>query len=145
METVKQLMRSGDVRGAAERLKAILAVQPDDAEAQMLFGTCCHLLGDDDMFKKIHDDLAPKMETVADARTQSLWRKYHAIWMSLIVGGLVLAGLAAGVAYLGRTTALYAAPADRALSLYAGPEYYRQWERTVDPTIRPNKTFSDVK
>lgn len=40
MKKAKQLMKSGDVRGAAEELKAILAARPDDAVAQMLFGTC---------------------------------------------------------------------------------------------------------
>ena len=125
METVKQLMKSGDVRGAAEKLKAILAAQPGDAEAMMLYGTCCHLLGDEATFRRIHDELAPKMATVTNSETQSLWRKYHTLWIGLIATGLALAGGVVAIAYLGRTVTTGRNVTCTALAAYRGPGYQK--------------------
>lgn len=136
MKKAKQLMKSGDVRGAAEELKAILAARPDDAEALMLFGTCCHLLGDDETFKKIHDRLAPQMATVSDRGTRSLWRRYHRLWMSLIAGGLVLAGLGATVLYFGRTANRQVNAATNAMAAYGGTKYYGPEKEGQDQTNR---------
>ena len=89
VDEVKSLMRSGDVAGAEGAAKELLAAEPDNAAAQMLYGTCRHLLGDDKTFGEIHDKLAPKMATEGNEKTLSLWRRYHKLWMALIAGGLV--------------------------------------------------------
>ena len=60
-EDVKKLMESGDVKEAAEKLRSILSAEPDNVKAKILYGTCCHLLGDDKTFTEIHDALAVKM------------------------------------------------------------------------------------
>lgn len=123
LDEIKQLMATDETVQADEALKEILANEPDNLQAKMLYGTCRQLLGDEEAFKRIHDELAPVMEKQVKeeptAETVSLWKKYHALWMSLIVGGLVLAGVGAGVWLFGKSitaqmnqasNALYAAP-----------------------------------
>lgn len=134
VDEVKSLMRSGDVAGAEGAVKELLAAEPDNAEAQMLYGTCHHLLGDDKTFDEIHAALSPRMETERNGKTLSLWRRYHKLWLILIAGGLVLA--TGGVLYFAENVAnLFgdanvatmneAAVKDRTVistqSLYAGP------------------------
>ena len=123
LDEIKQLMAAGDTAQADEALKELLAVEPDNLQAKMLYGTCRQLLGDEETFKRIHDELAPRFERPADdpptAETMScpeglsLWKKYHALWMTLIIAGLILAGTVGAVCYLGKT------PINKAA--YAGP------------------------
>ena len=89
IDEIKTLLKSGDVAGAGAAAQELLAAEPDNAAAQMLYGTCRHLLGDDKTFGEIHDKLAPKMATEGNEKTLSLWRRYHKLWMALIAGGLV--------------------------------------------------------
>ncbi len=95
IDEIKQLMAAGDTAQADKALKELLAKEPDNLQAKMLYGTCRQLLGDEETFKRIHDELAPGMERLEKkepkAETVSLWKKYHALWISLIVSGLVLA------------------------------------------------------
>ena len=105
LDEIKQMMSAGDTAKAAEALKEVLSNEPDNLQAKMLYGTCRQLLGDEETFKRIHDELAPEMEKrekgEPQSETVSLWKKYHALWMTLIVGGLMLAGLT-GAWYFGR-------------------------------------------
>ena len=136
---IKQLMAAGDTAQADAALKELLAKEPNNLEAKMLYGTCRQLLGDEESFKRIHDELASVMETLAkrepNQETVSLWKKYHALWMSLIVGGLVLVGLGYGIYIVNKemegmfATSAYRGPVmpdcsvigRPAASLYAGP------------------------
>ena len=92
---IKQLMAAGDTAQADEALKKLLAKEPDNLQAKMLYGTCCQLLGDEETFRRIHDELAPVMERMGKeepkAETVSLWEKYQRLWESLIVAGLFVA------------------------------------------------------
>ena len=103
LDEIKQMMVAGDTAQADEALKELLAKDPENLQAKMLYGTCRQFLGDEETFKRIHDELAPVMErekkTDVGEETVSLWKKYHALWMSLIVGGLLLIGVGA-VKYL---------------------------------------------
>ena len=105
---IKQMMAAGDTAKAAEALKELLAKEPENLQAKMLYGTCCQLLGDEDTFKRIHGELAPEMEKQEKVAPQSemvsLWKKYHALWMTLIFGGLVLVSLTGAAIYFGSTT-----------------------------------------
>lgn len=105
LDEIKQLMSAGETAQADEALKKLLDKEPDNLQAKMLYGTCRQLLGDEETFKRIHDELANEMERLEKeepkAETVSLWKKYHALWMSLIVGGLVLVGIGYGVYTLG--------------------------------------------
>lgn len=124
IEEIKSLMKSGDIAGAEAAAQELLTVEPDNAEAQMLYGTCRQLLGDNKTFGEIHDALAPKMATERDGKTLSLWRRYHKLWMVLVAGGLVLAGVAGGAWCFGKDIMNMFGVASRAVSAYAGPGYY---------------------
>ena len=120
--------------------------EPDNLQAKMLYGTCRQLLGDEETFKRIHDELAPEMEKLEKkepkAETVSLWKKYHALWMTLIIAGLMLAGAVGAAYYFGKNivaranTELYAGPAyfqmqqlrQHSESLYAGPPQEKKFK-----------------
>ena len=169
LDQIKSMMKSGDIAGAEALCKQALEADPANAELKMRYGLCRQLLGDEETFRRIHDELAPEMEREAPLReggapkgrgenaappslpsacapeTLSLWRKYHKLWLSLIVGALVIGGAAAGVLVFGeeiraqfeimvRATQnpLYAAPknpefetrvVNPGYDLYAGPKY----------------------
>lgn len=147
---IKRLMAAGETAKADEALKELLANEPDNLQAKMLYGTCRQLLGDEATFRRIHDELAPVMEAAsrADERCVSMWRKYHALWLSLIVGGLVLAGTATALVHWGRQmvgqmepAAAYRGPVredtEAVLCLYAGPPETKEKEYV--------EVFSDIK
>ena len=58
------------------------------------------MMAADETFKRIHDELTPEMEKLEKkepkAETVSLWKKCRVLWMSLIVGVLVLVGVWTG-------------------------------------------------
>ena len=134
LDEVKQMMAAGDTAQADEALKELLANEPDDLQAKMLYGTCRQLLGDEETFKRIHDELVPVMKKLVKdepkMETITLWKKYHALWMTFIVGGLVLTGLTLAVIYLGNKAKDQMEVAGEAMigeteaSLYAGPQYF---------------------
>ena len=129
---IKQMMAVGDTAKAVESLKELLAKEPENLQAKMLYGTCCQLLGDAETFNRIHDELSSEMETreksEPQSETVSLWKKYHALWLTLIAGGLVLACLTGGAYWFGKTieaqfsVAAYRGPTmEEHSQLYAGP------------------------
>ncbi len=102
IDQIKTLLQSGDVAGAEALCRKALETHPDDAQLKMLFGLCRQLQGDEETFRRIHDELAPEMGGAEDnaphSEKVSLWRKYHKLWLSLIVGALVLGGTMVGSA-----------------------------------------------
>ena len=107
LDEIKQMMAAGETALADEALKELLEAEPNNLQAKMLYGTCRQLLGDEETFKRIHDELAPVMAKLSDVslgeamaaplETLSLWKKYQSLWVRLIVYGLILAGTGAGV------------------------------------------------
>ena len=87
LDEIKQMMAAGDTAQADEALKELLAVEPNNLQAKMLYGTCRQLLGDEETFKRIHDELAPEVERLekSDSTTEtgSLWKKYHQTFTEL--------------------------------------------------------------
>ena len=92
---IKRLMKDGKIAETDAATKELSEREPNNLQAKMLYGTCRQLLGDEETFRRIHDELTPEMEQKdgQEAEETSLWKKYHALWMSLIVGGLVLVGI----------------------------------------------------
>lgn len=92
IETIKDLIKNGDIPQAGERLREILAKTPEDAAARMLYGTCCQLMGDSATFGRIYRDLAPEMEPRVTRGEQSelvsMWLKYAAMFAIIIAIGL---------------------------------------------------------
>ena len=134
LDEIKQLMVAGETAEADKALKELLANEPDNLQAKMLYGTCRQLLGDEETFNRIYDELAPVMEELADdpptaetvtlPETLSLWKKYHTLWEYMIATGLVLTGLTVGAIYFYNTAKEMVELTKPALSLYAGPGYY---------------------
>ena len=147
LEEIKQLMVAGDTVQADVALKELLAKEPDNLQAKMLYGTCRQLLGDEKTFKRIHDEIVMEMAnkdaTELQTETASLWRKYHALWMKLIVGGLVLAGGGTTAWYFGRVVldmfGVSCVPVQgrHESALYAGPGYYENQCTDVTDRITP--------
>lgn len=127
LDEIKQLMAAGETAQADEALKDLLAAEPDNLQAKMLYGTCRQLLGDEETFRRIHEDLASEMEKLVKeepkAETVSLWKKYHVLWMTLIIAGLMLAGTVGAMCYFGKTGNCQITEAMKGLSAYDDPEY----------------------
>lgn len=88
MKIVRKLMSAGDFRAAAERLRAKLTASPGDEEAKLLLGTCLHLLGEDEEFFRIDDELLRS----PTAKGLPAWPMYHALRVAACGGALLLAG-----------------------------------------------------
>ena len=128
LDEIRQLMAAGDTALADEALKELLAKEPDNLQAKMLYGACRQLLGDEETFKRIHDELAPVMERLEKkdpkAETVSQWKKHQKLWEYLIAGGLVLAGVGAAALYFGKDILNLFGKPEEVRSVYAGPGYY---------------------
>ena len=130
---IKQMMAAGDTAQADEALKELLANEPDNIQAKILYGTCRQLLGDEETFKRIHDELAQVMENLLKedpkAETVSLWKKYQRLWEYLIVAGLIIAGVGTVAWFLGKDiqnmfgVSGSAVVGERVDALYGGPKY----------------------
>lgn len=91
IETIKKLMKEGDISQARSRLMEVLSKTPEDPVAQMLYGTCCQLMGDSATFGRIYHDLAPEMaiRVAHGERSErvSLWLKYAAMFAAVFMFG----------------------------------------------------------
>ena len=140
LDEVKQMMAAGDTAKADEALKELLANEPDNLQAKMLYGTCRQLLGDEETFKRIHDELAPVMEKqeklAPQSETVSLWRKYHTLWVRLIVyGSLVVASLTGAAIYYGNE-------AKKQMTVLYGGAMYGAVNKETKTAIKQEKVFN---
>lgn len=90
IDEIKALMKSGDVAGAESAAQKLLAAEPENVQAMMLYGTCRQLRGDEATFRQLHDELASKMSMVADIETRGMWRMYERIAQKIKVEARVL-------------------------------------------------------
>ena len=149
LDEIKQMMAAGDTAQANEALKELLAAEPNNLQAKMLYGTCRQLLGDEETFKRIHDELAPAMERLAggatsdatpvQSETLSLWKKYQILWEYLILGTLVLSVAVVAIVYFGKTATLYGGPAQ----IHTVKEAESRQEKVEGSTDVPREKFSD--
>ena len=138
IDAIERLMKDGKIAEADAAAKELSELEPGNARAKMLYGTCRQLLGDEETFKRIHDELAPVMEKKdgLEAEEASLWKKYHALWMSLIVGGLVLATGVMAIAYFAKTVASQVQAASVAACAYRGPERQTLVRQSEKPQVQ---------
>ena len=91
IESIKQLIKNGDFPQAHDQLRQILSRTPDDAVAQMLYGTCCQIMGDSGTFGRIYQRLAPQMERCVKHGERSertaMWIKYAAMFAMIFTFG----------------------------------------------------------
>ncbi len=142
IDQIKTLLQSGDVAGAEALCRKALKEAPDDAQLKILFGLCRQLQGDEETFRRIHDELAPEMagteDTAPHSEKVSLWRKYHKLWLSLIVGALVLGGTVVGVVAAGNHISKQFVRASKAMAAYAAPVMpeIKRWDFDCNPTSK---------
>ena len=150
LDEIKQMMAAGDTAKAAEALKELLAKEPDNLQAKMLYGTCCQLLGDAETFRRIHDELAPVMEkqekVTPQSETVSLWKKYRVTWENLIVGAMVLGAVVVGSAYFWKTVRDQYELAGRVMcGKYHGPEYYELRKESASSRAKDAGNYKQQK
>lgn len=136
LEEIKELMKNGDFAKADAELKAIVECEPGNAQAKLLYGTCRLLLGDEDTFRKIHDEVEPRISFEKDAEVISAWRKYSRLLKYLLAGALVLGAAATATCYLGEKFKGPLAALHKARSLYAGPPEHRLEKISTNETYR---------
>ncbi len=137
LREIKKLMKNGDFAKADAELKAIVECEPGNVQAKLLYGTCRLLFGDEDTFRKIHDEVEPLISFEKDVEVISAWRKYSRLLKCLLAGALVLGATATATCYLvnnfQRTMKTLhnvnppelESSRDRTLALYACPPEYR--------------------
>lgn len=76
VEEIKTLLKTDEVAEAAVAAQKLLVAEPDNVQALMLYGACRQLQGDEATFRRIHDELAPKMKNITEADSLEMWRKY---------------------------------------------------------------------
>ena len=148
LDEIKQLMAAGETAQADEALKELLAAEPNNLQAKMLYGTCRQLLGDEETFRRIYDELAPVMGktgvshdagTTVTPEAVSLWRKYQTQWEYLVLGALVLGAAVAGIVYFGRCVNSQNSVAIKALATYGGPQYDTKAKVTSETNVLPSQ------
>lgn len=122
INTIKGLIKNGDIPQASEQLREILAKTPEDAAARMLYGTCCQLMGDSATFGKIYRDLAPEMEprVARGERSElvSMWLKYAAMFAAVVTCFYGALGEDASLNIPNATNATAVVSAENAENLY---------------------------
>ena len=91
LQSIKQLIQAGDFPRARDLLRDSLTRSPNDEVAQMLYGTCCQIMGDAETFGRIYQRLAPEMERCVKRGEKSertrMWLKYAAMFAMLLMCG----------------------------------------------------------
>ena len=135
LKSFESMLKKGNYAEIEPLLKEIAALNPEDWEAKMLYGTCRLLQGDTETAKQIHDDLDPHFSTDLDLpeAKRTFWQKYHN-WIIYGTAATLVAVLGAAV-YFGESisAALYSlrspdkSPGEswRNHTKYAAPEYFR--------------------
>lgn len=140
LEQIKSILKSGDIAGAEVLCRMALEDDPDDVRLTLYLATCRRLQGDEEEFRRIMLDIAPKMEAIQredpDCEAAKLWRKSGAVLMEYVVlGVLLVSAVVGGVVMFGdqiRDRFLYPAifNGDRYNTLY-GPAI--EIERVIEP------------
>lgn len=76
IDDIKTLLKSGDIAGAEAAAQELLAAEPDNVQAMMFYGTCRQLQGDEATFRRIHDELAPRITKSKDVEALEMWKHF---------------------------------------------------------------------
>ena len=146
LDEIKQLMVADETAQADEALKELLAAEPNNLQAKMLYGTCRQLLGDEETFKRIHDELVPELENMpSQAVDAEMWLQYKTLYSDMrkdtlctrqlteddrairmeyvVLAILILIALVTGVWFLGKEIKRQIKLMTYSLTTYAGPQY----------------------
>ena len=85
IDAIERLMKDGKIAEADAAAKELVEREPGNTRAKMLYGTCRQLLGDEETFKRIHDELSQVIKAMPDGSLSksenNLWEKFHKEWM----------------------------------------------------------------
>ena len=103
LESIKPLLKAGEYKKAVDALKEYQTEFPDDWDGKLMEGIIAKLRGDEETFRRIHDEALAIMDKHgAEGRrikASSLWGKYRSAWekvAKMTVIGLVAVGVAGG-------------------------------------------------
>lgn len=79
LKSFESMLKKGNYAEIEPLLKEFAALNPEDWEAKMLYGTCRLLQGDAETAKRIHDELEPHFSADLDLpeAKRTFWQKYH--------------------------------------------------------------------
>ena len=126
LEQIKSILKSGDIAGAEVLCRMALEDDPDDVRLTLYLATCRRLQGDEEEFRRIMLDIAPKMEAIQredpDCEAAKLWRKAGAVLMEYVVLGVLVVAAATGIViWYGRQLHDHFEAMTKALAGYRGP------------------------
>ena len=155
LSEINKLMAAGETAQADTALKELLAAEPNNLQAKMLYGTCRQLLGDEETFRRIHDELAPVMVNASNSIDAALWKKYDSLFQLVTLQALVsheetitsshaMEYIVLAVLIIGALVAgirLFSEQITNTV-LYGGSKYY-ELERADDSVHTVSDKFSD--
>lgn len=142
--SLKLLLKAGEYEKAAAALKEYQTEFPDDWNGKLMEGIVAKLQGDEETFRRIHDEAQTIIEAhgkdAVQIKTSPLWEKYHSTWQKITkvaviglkisaIGGLVATGIVGGAGMLNRNRLRWMSD----VILYGPAEAHRRLvERTMD-------------
>ena len=86
IDEIKKLLKFGDIAGAEAAAQELLAAEPDNVQAMILYGTCRQLQGDEatlrDTYAAVKAALDGK-EVELDAVTAEEWNRFKRLYQQL--------------------------------------------------------------
>ena len=136
LKSFESMLKKGNYAEIEPLLKEIAALNPEDWEAKMLYGTCRLLQGDTETAKQIHDEPEPHFSADLDLpkAKRTFWQKYHRWIIYGTATALVVAvtgcffGKAISNMFTGISDRVNISPEEswRIQTVkYAAPEYFR--------------------
>ena len=101
LEALKPLQKVGDHDKAAEALKSYSDEFPDDWDGKLMEGVFAQLKGDEETFKRIHDEAQSVIDNhgkdAASIKASPLWQKYRTVWERIATAAVIGIVLVAAV------------------------------------------------
>ena len=89
LEALKPLLKSGEYEKAAEALKEYRTEFPDDWDGKLMEGIIAQLQGDEETFRRIHDEAQAVIDghgkEARQIKASSLWKKYSSTFLGIIL------------------------------------------------------------
>lgn len=95
IDGIKSLLKSGDIAGAEAAAQELLAADPDNVQAMMLYGTCRQLQGDEATFKDTYATIKAALdanEVELDTVTAEEWKLFEKLHRNLELPELLRKG-----------------------------------------------------
>lgn len=107
LESIKPLLKAGEYEKAAEALKEYRKEFPDDWDGKLMEGVIAKLQGDEETFRRIHDEAQAVIDghgkDAPQIKASPLWKKYHSTWKKVVtvaIIGVLAAGAVGGAIHI---------------------------------------------